>query len=47
MILKMKAISLPVEEVDEESLKAFEKALKDIIEGRVEIISGDEAVKIV
>ena len=35
MVLKMKAESLPVEEVDEETLKAFEKDLKDMIEGRV------------
>ncbi|ACX73601.1 hypothetical protein Metvu_1751 (plasmid) [Methanocaldococcus vulcanius M7] len=45
IVLKMKAESLPVEEVDEETLKAFEKDLKDMIEGRVETISGDEAIK--
>lgn len=45
IVLKMKAESLPVEKVDEETLKAFEKDLKDMIEGRVETISGDEAVK--
>ncbi|SEW14750.1 hypothetical protein [Thermococcus thioreducens] len=44
-VLKMKAESLPVEEVDEETLKAFEKDLKDMIEGRVGTISGDEAIK--
>jgi len=45
IVLKMKAESLSVEEVDEETLKAFEKDLKDMIEGRVETISGDEAIK--
>jgi len=36
---------LPEEEVDEETLKALEKDLKDMIEGKVKTISGDEAVK--
>ena len=42
---KLQAEQLPAEEVDEETLKAFEKDLNDMIEGRVETISGDEAVK--
>lgn len=44
-LLKLQAEQLPAEEVNEETLKAFEKDLKDMIEGRVETISGDEAVK--
>ena len=44
-VLKMKAESLPVEEVDEETLKAFERDLKDMIEGKVETVSGDEAIE--
>ena len=36
---------LPEEEVDEETLKALEKDIRDMIEGRVKTISGDEAVK--
>ena len=34
-----------IEEVDEETLKALEKDIKDMIEGKVKTISGDEAVK--
>ena len=44
-LLKLQAEQLPAENVDEETLKAFEKDLNDMIEGRVETISGDEAVK--
>ena len=44
-LLKLQAEQLPAEEVDEETLKAFEKDLNDMIEGRVETISRDEAVK--
>ena len=36
---------IPEEEIDEETLKALEKDIKDMIEGRVKTISGDEAVK--
>ena len=36
---------IPEEEVDEETLKALEKDIKDMIEGKVKTISGDEAVK--
>jgi len=49
MLLKMVAEDLPEddeEEIDEETLKAFEKDLKDMIEGKVEVLSADEAIKI-
>lgn len=44
-VLKTKVEGLPVEKVDEETLKAFEKNLEDMIGGRVETISGYEAIK--
>ncbi len=46
MLLKMVAEDLPEEEIDEETLKAFEKDLKDMIEGKVEVLSADEAIKL-
>lgn len=46
MLLKMVAKDLPEEEIDEETLKAFEKDLKDMIEGKVEVLSADEAIKL-
>ena len=36
---------IPEEEVDEETLKALEKDIRDMIEGRIKTIIGDEAVK--
>ena len=36
---------IPEEEVDEETLKALEKDIRDMIEGKVKTISGDEAVR--
>ena len=36
---------IPEEEIDEETLKAIEKDLKDMMEGKVETISGDEFLK--
>ncbi len=48
MLLKMVAENLPEddEEIDEETLKAFEKDLKDMIEGKVEALSADEAIRL-
>jgi len=48
MLLKMVAENLPKddEEIDEETLKAFEKDLKDMIEGKVEALSADEAIRL-
>ena len=45
LVLKMIADSLPEEEVDEETLRALERDLRDMIDGRVEVISGDEFIK--
>jgi hypothetical protein len=45
MLLKMVSDELD-EEIDEATLKEFEKDLKDMIEGRVETVRGDEAIKI-
>jgi hypothetical protein len=45
MLLKMVSEE-PDEEIDEDTLREFEKDLKDMIEGRVETVSGDEAIKI-
>jgi len=48
MLLKMVAENLPKddEEIDEETLKAFEKDLEDMIEGKVEVLSADEAIRL-
>jgi len=45
MLLKMVSEE-PDEEIDEDTLREFEKDLKDMIEGKVETVSGDEAIKI-
>ncbi len=45
-VLKMKAESLPVEEVDEETLKDLEKRFEEYKSGKAEVVSGDEAIKI-
>jgi len=45
-VLKMKAESLPVEEVDEETLKDLEKRFEEYRNGEAEVVSGDEAIKI-
>jgi len=45
LVLKMIADSLPEEEVDEETLRALERDLRDMIDGKVEVISGDEFIK--
>ena len=45
-VLKMRAESLPVEEVDEETLKDLEKRFEEYKSGKAEVVSGDEAVKI-
>ena len=44
MLLKM--VSEEPDEIDEATLREFEKDLKDMIEGKVETVSGDEAIKI-
>ncbi|WP_456395241.1 addiction module protein [Thermococcus sp.] len=45
-VLKMKAESLSVEEVDEETLKDLEKRFEEYKSGKAEVVSGDEAIKI-
>ncbi|MDI3475083.1 MAG: hypothetical protein PWQ79_2030 [Thermococcaceae archaeon] len=45
MLLKMVSEE-PDEEIDETTLREFENDLKDMIEGRVETVSGDKAIKI-
>ena len=45
-VLKMVAENLPEEEVDEETLKALEKDLRDMMEGRVKTLSGDEFIEL-
>ena len=46
MLLKMVAESLPEEEIDEETLREFERDLKDMIDGKAEVISGDEFIEL-
>ncbi|WP_297506121.1 hypothetical protein [Thermococcus sp.] len=45
MLLKMMS-NEPSGEVDEETLREFEKDLKDMVEGEVKTLSADEAIKI-
>lgn len=45
MLLKMVSEE-PDEKIDEATLREFEKDLKDMIEGKIETVSGDEAIKI-
>jgi len=45
-VLKMRTENLPVEEVDEETLKDLEKRFEEYKSGKAEVVSGDEAVKI-
>ena len=45
LVLKLIADSLPEEELDEETLKALEKDLQDMIEGKVETLSAEEFIK--
>ena len=45
-VLKMVAENLPEEDVDEETLKALEKDLRDMMEGRVKTLSGDEFIEL-
>ena len=45
-VLKMKAESLPVEEVEEETPKDLEKRFEEYKSGKAEVVSGDEAIKI-
>jgi len=44
-ILKMTAEELPVEEVDEETLKDLEKRFEEYKSGKAKVVSGDEAIK--
>ena len=46
MLLKMVSEELPEEEVDEETLRELEKDLKDMMEGKVETLSADEAIRL-
>ena len=46
MVLKMTAENLPTEEVDEETLRDLEKRFEEYKSGKAEVVSGDEAVKI-
>ena len=45
LVLKLIADSLPEEELDEETLKALEKDLQDMIEGKVKTLSAEEFIK--
>ena len=45
-VLKMTAENLPVEEVDEETLKDLEKRFEEYKSGKAKVVGGDEAVKI-
>ncbi len=46
MLLKMVAENLPEEEIDEETLREFERDLKDMIDGKADVISGDEFIEL-
>jgi len=45
-ILKMRAENLPVEEVDEDTLKDLEKRFEEYKSGKAKVVSGEEAIKI-
>jgi len=45
-VLKMTAENLPVEEVDEETLKDLEKRFEEYKSGKAKVVSRDEAVRI-
>ena len=45
-VLKMTAENLPVEEVDEETLKDLEKRFEEYKSRKAKVVSGNEAVKI-
>jgi len=45
-IIKEYAKNLPVEEVDEETLKDLEKRFMECKEGKAKLVSADEAIKI-
>ena len=46
MVLKMTAERLPEEEVEEGTLRDLEKRFEEYKSGKAEVVSGDEAVKI-
>lgn len=46
LVLKLIADTLPEEEVDEETLRALEKDLIDMKEGRVKTLSVDEVIEL-
>ncbi|AJC72715.1 hypothetical protein X802_05185 [Thermococcus guaymasensis DSM 11113] len=45
-VLKMRAENLPVEEVDEETLKDLEKRFEEYKSRKAKVVSGKEAVRI-
>ena len=45
-VLKMRAENLPLEEVDEETLKDLEKRFEEYRSGKAKVVSGKEAVRI-
>jgi len=45
-VLRLKAKSLPPEEMDEETRKAFEEDIKEFVSGKVRVIDGEEASKL-
>ncbi|QDA31334.1 hypothetical protein FH039_06615 [Thermococcus indicus] len=45
-VLKMRAESLSVEEVDEETIKDLKKRFEEYKSGKAEVVSGDKAVRI-
>lgn len=45
-VLKMRAENLPLEEVDEETLKDLKKRFEEYKSGKTKVVSGKEAVRI-
>ena len=45
-LLKLKAKSLPPEEIDEETRKALEQDIKEFVSGKVKALDGEEASKL-
>ena len=45
-LLRLKAKSLPPEEIDEETRKTLEKDIKEFVSGKVRVIDGEEASKL-
>lgn len=45
-LLRLKAKSLPPEEIDEETRKTLEKDIKEFVSGKVKTLGGEEASKL-